>query len=313
MIVVDIKHKIQMFRNFGFRIGLASACSSALRRPMAITRWKDRCILDWMKRNYSSVIQKYRQNFSGITGSAEGNAPIWSVWWQGEENAPEIVKMCFASVNKHRGAHPFRIITQENFREYIDLPEDIIRKFQAGTIRHSFFSDILRVYLLYHYGGLWLDATMLVTGDIPEEIFGREFFSIKVGFNPKSHAVTLGRWASFLQAAHKGSMLCGFALDMHIEYWKNQDMPVDYILIDYFYALAYEEFPECRELLDSVPVNNRDIERLMPILNQVWDEHKFAKLSEATRFFKLSHKHKFVKAVSGQETFYGHLVRASGV
>ena len=310
---MDIKHKIQMFRNFGFRIGLASACSSALRRPMAITRWKDRCILDWMKRNYSSVIQKYRQNFSGITGSAEGNAPIWSVWWQGEENAPEIVKMCFASVNKHRGAHPFRIITQENFREYIDLPEDIIRKFQAGTIRHSFFSDILRVYLLYHYGGLWLDATMLVTGDIPEEIFAHEFFSIKMGYNPNSYAVTMERWASFLQAAHKGSMLCGFALDLHVEYWKEQIMPVDYILIDYIYALAYEEFPKCRELLDSVPVNNRDTEKLMPLLNQKWDMEKFAELSASTGFFKLSHKHRFVKSISGQETFYGHLVTVGGL
>ena len=302
-----------MFKNFGFRVGLSSACSSALRWPMAITRWKDRCILDWLKKNYSTVIQKYKQNnISGVTVNSYSTAPIWSVWWQGEQNAPEIVKMCFASVNKHKGTHPFRIITEANYREYIDLPEYIIRKFQAGTIRHSFFSDILRVYLLYHYGGLWLDATMLVTGDIPEEIFGREFFSIKMGFNPKSYAVTMERWASFCQAAHKGSMLCGFALDFHIEYWKNQNIPIDYILIDYFYALAYEEFPECRQLLDSVPVNNKDTERLMSILNQKWDSGKFSELSAATSFFKLSWKHKFVKAISGQETFYGHLV-SSGV
>ena len=305
---MDIKHKIQMFRNFGFRVGLASACSSALRRPMAITRWKDRCILDWLRENYSSVIQKYRNKIYGTPENSDGNAPIWSVWWQGEDNAPEVVKMCFASINACKGAHPFRIITSENYREYIDLPEAIIRKFQAGTIRHSFFSDILRVYLLYHYGGLWLDATILVTGDIPEEIFVREFFSIKMGHNPNSYAVTMERWASFCQAAHKGSMLCGFALDMHIEYWKNQNVPVDYILIDYFYALAYEEFPECRKLLDSVPVNNRDTEKLMPVLNHKWDSVKFEELSASTRFFKLSHKHKFVKAVSGQETFYGHFV-----
>ncbi len=106
-----------------------------------------------------------------------------------------------------------------------------------------------------------------------------------------------------------GSMLCGFALDMHIEYWREQDMPVDYILIDYIYALAYEEFSECREVLDSVPVNNRDTEGLVPMMNQRWDEKRFGEVSASTRFFKLSHKHRFVKAVSGEETCYGHMVR----
>lgn len=305
---MDLKHKIRMFRNFGFKVGLSSACSSALRYPMAVTRWKDKCILDWLRKKYSTVIQKYRHKVSGITSShSYSTAPIWSVWWQGEENAPELVKMCFASINKHRGTHTFRIITEANYREYIDLPEHIIRKVQDRTISLTHFSDILRVYLLYHYGGLWLDATMLAADGIPEEIFTREFFSIKMGFNPKSYAVTMGRWASFLQAAHKGSMLCGFALDFHVEYWKEQIMPVDYILIDYIYALAYEEFPECRQLLDSVPVNNKDTYNLMPLLNAKWDSQKFAELSASTSFFKLSWKHKFVKTISGQETFYGHL------
>ncbi|MBR0035851.1 MAG: hypothetical protein IJP54_09260, partial [Synergistaceae bacterium] len=240
---MDLEHKIRMFRNFGFRVGLASACSSALRWPMAITRWKDQCILDWLREKYSGVVQKYKYSHTQKASNAENLPAVWSVWWQGEENAPELVKMCFASINRHKGAYPFRIITRENFREYIDIPEHIIRKVQEGTISFTHFSDILRVYLLYHYGGLWLDATMLVTGDIPEEIFAHEFFSIKMGYNPNSYAVTMERWASFLQAAHKGSMLCGFALDLHVEYWKEQIMPVDYILIDYIYARAYEEFP----------------------------------------------------------------------
>ena len=309
---MDIKHKIQMYKEFGFKAAFSSACSSAFRRPMSITRWKDRCILDWMRKNYSSVIEKYRHRIYDTVENLDSNAPVWSVWWQGEDNAPEVVKMCFAGVNARRGAHPFRIITKDNFREYIDIPEHITRKVQNKTISLTHFSDILRVYLLYHYGGLWMDATVLAVDDIPEEIFRHEFFSIKSGFNPKSFSVPMGRWTSFFQAAHKGSMLCGFALDFHIEYWKEHNMPVDYILIDYIYALAYEEYPECRELLDSVPVNNKDIERLMPLLNQRWDSGKFEELSASTRFFKLSHKHSFVKAVSGQETFYGHLVSCGG-
>ena len=215
--------------------------------------------------------------------------------------------MCFAAMNRYRGDHPLHIITRHNYTEYIDLPEHITQKVREGTLSLTHFSDILRLYLLYHYGGLWLDATMLVTGIIPEEIFRREYYSIKTGFNPKSYAVTMGRWASFLQAAHRNNMLCKFALDFHLEYWKKQTMPVDHILIDYIFALAYEDFPDCRQMLNLVPVNNRDAESLAPVLNHEWDSRKFEQLTEATTFFKLTWRRKFEKVIDGRETMYGHI------
>ena len=306
---MKLREKIQMFREFGFLPAFASMCSSAIRRPMAITRWKEKVIIDWLREHCGSVVEKYKSLSTAEISRGEVNSDgvIWSIWWQGEENAPEIVKMCFAGMNRHRGNHPLKIITQDNYRDYIDIPEHITLKVQEGIISLTHFSDMLRLYLLYHYGGLWLDATMLVTEDIPEEIFAREYYSIKGGFNPDSHAVTMGRWTSFLQAAQKGNMLCGFALDMHYEYWKTYTMPIDYILIDYMFALAYEDFAECRRMLDSVPVNNAGVDRLTPLLNDEWDSGKFADLRASAKFFKLTWKHKFQKSISGRETMYGHL------
>ena len=303
---MKLRDKLRMFKEFGFTAGLSSMCSSALRWPMAITRWKDRCLINWLRENYSSVILEYSQNRPAPSDSMS-TPVIWSIWWQGQENAPEIVKMCFAAMDRYRDGRTLNIITRHNYKEYIDLPGHIIRKVQEGTISLTHFSDILRLYLLYHYGGLWLDATMLVTGIIPEEIFRCEYFSIKTGFNPKSYAVTMGRWASFLQAAHRNNTLCKFALDFHLEYWKKQTMPIDHILIDYIFALAYEDFPECRQMLNAVPVNNIAADSLASVLNSEWDSRKFEQLTASAAFFKLTWRRKFEKFIAGRETMYGHI------
>ena len=42
---------------------------------------------------------------------------IWICWWQGLENAPEIVKRCVASIQKHAGNHKIIMITDENYKE----------------------------------------------------------------------------------------------------------------------------------------------------------------------------------------------------
>ena len=307
---MNIKKKIQLFKEFGFLVGFSSACSSAIRFPMAITRWKDHCILRWLKKHYSDVILKYKKGNipSLISVPSSIPAPIWSVWWQGEENAPEIVKMCFASVNQHRGEHPFRIITKDNYQEYISLPEHVVEKVLSGVITLTHLSDIIRLYLLSHYGGLWLDATILVMDDIPETIFNSKYYIIRHELNPNSYGVNLDRWISFLQAAKKGNLLCGFAYDLLCEYWKERTSLIDYMLIDYAIELVCEELPECRELLDSVPLNNRRVDELRPLLNCPWNPSVLEDLKTDTLFFKLTWKHKFYRTISGHETIYGHLV-----
>ncbi len=304
---MKFKRKVRMFRDFGFRVGMSSACSSALRYPMALTRWKDKCILDYLREKYSNVIQNHRQNFAADSFS-DATPAIWSVWWQGEDNAPELVRMCFAAINKHKRSHPFRIITSENFTDYINLPEHITRKVQDGTITLTHLSDIIRFYLLAEHGGLWLDATILPVRDIPEEIYSYDYYVIRHPENPYSYGVNRDRWISFLQAAKKGSPLCRFGYDFLTEYWVNQNTLIDYMLIDYALELAYQEFPEYVGFFEAVPENNPEVDSLRPILNEKWEAQKFAALSASTDFFKLTYKHVLRKELAGCETFYGHIL-----
>ncbi len=305
---MKIRKKIQLYREFGFKVAFASFCSSAFRYPIAITRWKDKVMLDWLKKNYAHVIQKYK-NLPENNNSGTSNI-IWTSWWQGEDNAPEIVKKCFESVRHNCGSRELKVITKENFSEYLDIPEHVMEKLYSGMITLTHLSDILRMVLLYKYGGMWLDATVLVTKKIPDEIFSLKYFTVKAGLDPKCYGVSLRRWTSFIQAAQKESKLCGFVFDVHLEYWKEHDIPIDYVLLAYIIALAYEEFTDFRNLLDALPLNNTKVNDLQPLLNSPFDEKKFEELTSSTMFFKLTWKHKFEKNILGAQTFYGKIIES---
>lgn len=99
---------------------------------------------------------------------------IWQYWGQGYENVPEVVRICLESVEKYKGDCLLVRLTDETISEYIDLPDFVIRK--RGIFSRAFFSDLLRCVLLSTYGGVWLDATVLLTGALPEKYFGMDFF-----------------------------------------------------------------------------------------------------------------------------------------
>ena len=85
----------------------------------------------------------------------EGKIPVWVCWWQGADTAPELVKICIDSIQKHipKEKAVLRLITLENCMEYVTFTDAIIKKFQEGKITLTHLSDILHAELLYRYGG----------------------------------------------------------------------------------------------------------------------------------------------------------------
>ena len=89
---------------------------------------------------------------------------IWVNWFQGWENAPAIVKLCLETNLRYNGAD-VAPISWENCpvslgKEYPGLKLDRL-SLQAK-------SDLLRLALLYNYGGCWADATILWFGPLEE-------------------------------------------------------------------------------------------------------------------------------------------------
>ena len=90
---------------------------------------------------------------------------VWWCWLQGLDNAPDIVKACLRSLQRHLPKdYEIRIIDEHNWKEWVTLPQYIVEKRSAGRIPAALFSDLLRLELLIKYGGTWIDATVLCTG-----------------------------------------------------------------------------------------------------------------------------------------------------
>ena len=99
---------------------------------------------------------------------------IWQYWAQGYENVPPIVKRCLDSVEKFSDGFILVRLTDDNLSDYLDLPEFVQNKRSAFS--RAFFSDLLRLLLLKTYGGLWLDATVLLSAPFPKDYLEYPFF-----------------------------------------------------------------------------------------------------------------------------------------
>lgn len=108
-----------------------------------------------------------------------GKPIIWQYWGQGfEGELPEIVRYCFSSVDRYKGEHTVIRLSDETLKEYLTLPDYVWERLeQGGGYTRTFLSDLLRVALLATYGGVWLDATIYLTGELPDYVYQGDFFA----------------------------------------------------------------------------------------------------------------------------------------
>lgn len=210
----------------------------------------------------------------------------WSMWWQGEGVAPDIVKACWKSQrsNLPQGVE-LRIITESNFREYIDIPDYILDKFEKKLIVGAHLSDIVRCCLLYKYGGIWMDATLLACAPIPEEClkysiytrttYGREFNSKAV-------------WAIWFLCSQSGEKLFKFVMEAYFYYFRHYDRIKYYLTTDYLIGIACNLFPEICDKLNKIPYNNINAMVLGKHLAESYSETDYSKYIEGTFIQKLT-------------------------
>ena len=293
-----------------FAADKASYKGKASEIVLAAYQAKDHYILDYLNNLLYDVIEKYR-NYEYIAPVDESGRTIWALWWQGEENAPDIVKACIRSIRKNANGHKVILLSKENYLSYITLPETIVKKHAAGIISHAAYSDMIRLSLLSKYGGMWIDATVSVSQPIPEELFQMDFFTLKT-YNPQYTWVSKSRWTGYYLAGKKGFPFFSFARDALFWHWQKTDYIIDYLLLDYVSELAYQNIPIVRKMIDDLPDNNIRRGKLMEVINNEYDPELFRMLETGETFAsKLSWRYGNPVATTkdGRLTNYGYLIR----
>lgn len=168
---------------------------------------------------------------------------IWTIWLQGEENAPAIVRNCLNSIRRF---YPDRLVVLDsrNIADYIDLPPAVMEKYHAGQIRNCHFADICRIELLHRYGGIWLDATCLMTAPIPEQILHTDFFMYTTE-------------DTFVQncfiSARRGSRLLEAWRAMVLDYWLKEDSAISYFMHQIMFRALVTNDAAAAVCFDAMP------------------------------------------------------------
>ena len=290
---------------------------------------KHRAILIYLNNRYTSIHEKYSNGIFEPGTSISPDSNIWICWWDGEDTMPDLVKSCYNSIKQHAGSHPVKFISKFNYKEYVTFPDYIIEKVNAKIITITHFSNLLRVNLLYEYGGIWMDATILTLKDI--SLNTMSFFTLKApakknngvsmacfagisdtktsySFNKKDPKIS--RWSGFLLAGIKGSCIFEYLREILYSYWKDHNDQIDYVLFDYTIALGYDNIPCMKEMIDSVPCSIMEKFVLEKNLNIEYSEKNITQYLQVP-FHKLTwkeHFHEYTK--DNRRTIYGNLLQS---
>lgn len=232
---------------------------------------------------------------------------VWVCWLQGMEEAPEIVKKCYQSLLDNLDDREIVLLTNKNYKDWVTFPKHIQEKISNGTITRTHMTDFLRLELLEHYGGTWIDATVFCSGkNIPSFIWESDLFIyqiMKPGLD--GHAQRVSSW--FITACTNNQIII-LVKEMLYEYWKkNKDM-VDYFLIHDFFELALETYPE--EWRRVIPVSSSIPHILLLRFCEEYEEGLWKVIKEMTPFHKLSWKYddEQKKKMEKPGTFYDKII-----
>lgn len=116
---------------------------------------------------------------------------IWT-YWDDENNIPESVYKCMDTWSKYNPDYTIHLVLRRNLHFF--LPDvDILNMKMATTPQRT--SDFVRLFLLERYGGVWCDATIMLTGKLNYDSRNEEFIGYHIEhFNIKYEWPVIENW-----------------------------------------------------------------------------------------------------------------------
>ena len=212
-----------------------------------------------LQAKYADFIVKRKEAYDDEKRKKEDvKGKVWTCWLRGFDHAPAMVQACQESMRRYITDREIIQLTYENYKDYVTLPEHIVRKYERGQIPPALFADLLRLEVLIQYGGTWMDATMLCTepGLLAKDSWLREimdcdlfmFQALRKG-DPRFYGIS-----NWFITARPGSRPLMVLRDVPTEYWRNNCVTLDYYMFhDFFFTIA-NLYPE---EIAAMPRRNR--------------------------------------------------------
>lgn len=219
----------------------------------------------------------------------------FTIWFQGEEQAPPLVKACFRSMRRHL-KQELVVLDEKTLFDWISIPAEIVEKWKRGFIPHAHFSDLCRIELLYQHGGLWFDATDYVTAPVPQYIMNEEFFVFMGGNKIRGCYATIQN--CFIRA-RKGNPLLGIWRGANFAYWKEENSKINYFVHHLLLILSTQVNDTAAAAFGKMPHVDQDP------THALWDSHcadpydkvEYERLTADSFFQKTNYKDKRLAAM----------------
>lgn len=256
-----------------------------------------------LRAEYKSFVEAlpYRDQ---IIEKKDINKTIWICWFQGIENAPELVQKCVKNNIRKLNDYEKIILTSDNFSQYVNVKPLILEKWKKGIISNTAFSNILRLEILIKYGGIWMDSTVLFTGEsFPKYVTNYPIFMFSSWKWITGDIRPISTW--FI-AAQKEHPFLKAVLDCLYKYWTDKNELVTYFIFHMFFSFVMERYPIMYSQftrISNVPPHYMQFE-----LQNKFSKLRFKELTDMSSIHKLSYK--LDKEIfDDKENLYNYLIR----
>jgi len=206
---------------------------------------------------------------------------IWSYWEQGWTNAPSIVQACGTRLLRERSDFDVRLLDDTNVGNFTKIDETVA----ARTSRwKAHYADVLRSYLLAEHGGIWIDATVLVTQPLDSlyrQVLPTPFF-----------AYTVNKFlSSWFLIAQRGSIVPVALRDFFIWYWRNHDELPHYFWFHLCFEALYAQIPAFAHAWDQAIIQRSpDAHALQKVQLEPLDAHNYGRILRTTHVQKMTYR-----------------------
>ena len=235
----------------------------------------------------------------------------------------KILKSCLKSVKKYCPSE-YKVIVLDNntIEDWIEVSPIIKEKYNKGIINHAHYSDYIRTCLLAKYGGIWIDATVMLSDNIPQKILEQYMFCFKNNLwylHKTSPSIELFNY--FLNLDNASGFYGSnwffvsmpnnpiFILMKNIleQYWKIENKCCHYFMYHILFSLSVIENPVCKLNFDNmISLSNREPHLLQNSLYYPFDKNLFEEKKKMSPIHKLTYKFNTIK----EGTFIDYLINS---
>ncbi|WP_369715925.1 capsular polysaccharide synthesis protein [Leptotrichia sp. HSP-536] len=228
---------------------------------------------------------------------------IWQFWGQGWdfEKLPDVVKISYKSVEKYKKDYEIIHLNMNNINDYLEIPAYILKKVEDKKMGFAHFTDIIRLALLYNYGGVWIDATILLTDYLPQEYFEMDYFMFQRDDNLENkkdwedYDDFYFSWNNEMKVrvlnsiifAKKNNEIIKILLDMLLIFWEHNDLVPNYFFFQVLYTELIENYykkEQCKIVSDTLT------HELIRVWFDKFSQEKLDEITKRNNVHKLTYK-----------------------